>query len=146
MKAIYKLVRIAGNGPWIDNTDTIDVQLRGAQTTIDVPVDPFFVIRNENFQVNESTLTATFTIDQIVEDSNLQTVTLYIGKNILLDNLFNIGSSEINGSAIGDQDGQITISQEINDVSQGFVFARVGVKTAGSAELIFSQVQKVQIN
>jgi hypothetical protein len=28
----YKLVRLRGNGPWTDNSDSIDVQLKGSHT------------------------------------------------------------------------------------------------------------------
>src|SRR6266542_1412629 len=45
----YKLTRLKGNGPWADNTDTIAVQVTGT-VSVDVPVDPYFIIKNETIQ------------------------------------------------------------------------------------------------
>src|SRR5438105_1762586 len=41
----YKLTLLKGNGPWADKTDSIDVTVKGA-ATVDVPVDPYFIIKN----------------------------------------------------------------------------------------------------
>src|SRR6476646_6291576 len=49
----YKLTRLKGNGPWVDNTDTINVHVSGA-TTMDVPVQPYFVIKTPTFQKSGS--------------------------------------------------------------------------------------------
>src|SRR5690606_35052357 len=53
----YKLVLLRGNGPWADNTDSLDVHIKGS-ATVDVPVDPYFVITNHAFQRNGDQITA----------------------------------------------------------------------------------------
>ena len=41
----YKLNLLAGNGPWVDIRDTLQVQVQG-QTQVDVPVVPYYTIEN----------------------------------------------------------------------------------------------------
>src|SRR3712207_3825182 len=45
----YKIVRSVGAGPWADNIDTIDVKLNGT-AAVEVPVDPYFVLKNVSFE------------------------------------------------------------------------------------------------
>ena len=44
----YKLVRSKGAGPWTDNSDTINVSVKGS-VSVDVPVEPYFIIKNASF-------------------------------------------------------------------------------------------------
>src|SRR5690606_28374043 len=43
----YKMTLLRGNGPWMDQTDSIDVQVRGDQMS-DVEVQPYYVLRNSS--------------------------------------------------------------------------------------------------
>jgi len=63
----YKLVRKQNVGPWVSDPDTVLVELRGGQT-LDVPVQPFFVV--EDAQVTRELLKVRpgFTVEQLVED------------------------------------------------------------------------------
>src|SRR4030095_14645758 len=76
----YKLTRLKGNGPWADNTDTIAVQVRGA-TTVDVPVDPYFLTKSETItKATATTINATFSLQRVNTTKNLELVRLYIGQ------------------------------------------------------------------
>lgn len=141
----YKLVLIRGNGPWVDQPDTIDIQVRGSQT-LDVAVEPFFMIRDEMMVlVNGNTLTANFNLDQIVEESELESVSLFVGKTRFVDNRFKMREERLAAGGIDDLSKTITLNMDLSGVDSDFVFARIGVKTKGSLELLFTQVKKIQL-
>ena len=60
----YKLVRARGAGPWVDNADTIPVKVQGT-ASVDVPVEPYFIIKNEAFTRNGTTVTGTFQLQAV---------------------------------------------------------------------------------
>src|SRR5688572_16723553 len=68
----YKLVRLGG-APWQNNTDSIDISLKGS-LDIDVPVVPFFTISNATCTFNkaDSSITATFTVNNVVAGRTLE--------------------------------------------------------------------------
>ena len=63
----YKLVRLSG-APWEDQPmDTIRIEVKG-NTVVDVPVKPYFIIKNESYQKGTgNAITVKFTIDKVVE-------------------------------------------------------------------------------
>ena len=142
----YKLVR-KGNSPWLQqSTDTLVIQVNG-NTKVDVPVTPYFVIKNENFAVANNTLTANFTIDKIVTTSNnLQFVKLYLGSSILTDEVRNEYSisADVNTLVLGENSTlTATIPNNLKNLSH--IFVRIGVKSSASGEYCYSQVQKIAI-
>jgi len=145
----YKLVPIQGTGPFIvSNLDTINVQVKGSQTTVDVPVQPYFMTRNESFQVNGTSLKATFNIDKIVGSATLDKVGIFIGNNILVDNqnmLKGMANYEVNGSTLVNLNQPVTLNVQISNNARSYVFARIGVKATQSAEYVFSPVQKIEL-
>ncbi|MGV3503226.1 MAG: DUF3823 domain-containing protein [Adhaeribacter sp.] len=143
-KGSYKLVPIAGNGPFVAlNTDTIDVQVSGSQATVDVPVVPYFRIKDQQVQVSGNTLTATFKVEKIHSTGTLDKVGVYAGATILVDNQYNQVKTE--QSPKGDLSQQITLTLNLNNVQKDFAFVRLGVKAKESAEYLYTPVQKVQI-
>lgn len=143
----YKLTLVRGNGPWADKVDSINVKVAGA-TSLEVPVDPYFIIRNESFQNSSTTVTATFTLQQINTTRSLENVKLYIGQTILVDNIINVASIQSLAANITNLNQPITLTITIpaSLVGKGYVFARIGVKTSGVAEYLYSQAQKITIN
>lgn len=141
----YKLVRM-GDSPWLHQaTDTIVVQVKG-NTTIDVPVTPYFTITNETYQSSGSSITAQFTVNKIVPTANIELVRLYIGGSILTDQVRHELRVDANVSNI--LLGQpVTLVGELPDNLKNldFVFARVGVKSTVSSEYIYTQVQKIAL-
>lgn len=141
----YKLVRM-GDSPWLQQaTDTIIVQVKG-NTTIDVPVTPYFTVTNESFQKNSNSITANFTVNRIVETANLGAVCLYLGKSILTDE----GRQELRVEA---NLANVTFGQPISIAGElpnnlknlDYVFARIGVKSTVSGEYYYSAVQKIAL-
>ncbi|MBD0287478.1 MAG: DUF3823 domain-containing protein [Flavisolibacter sp.] len=142
----YKLTRLKGNGPWADNTDTINVQVRGA-TTVDVPVDPFFIIKGETFQKSGNSINATFNLQQVNKSKNLELVRIYLGQTLITDQNNNAVNASKEASAITDLSQPVTLSATIpaSLADKDYLFARVGVKTVGVAELAYSQPQKIPL-
>jgi hypothetical protein len=142
----YKLTRLKGNGPWADNTDTINVQVRGA-TTVDVPVDAYFIVKGETIQKNGSNITTTFSLQRGNTSKNLEDVRLYLGRTNIIDPNNNDAVVTKAASAITDITQPISLSVALpaSFADKDYVFARVGVKTAGVAELAFSIPQKIAL-
>ena len=64
----YKLVRM-GNAPWErPSNDTIYITVRG-NTVQDIPVTPYFFVRNVSFAKNGNKITARFTINKVVANA-----------------------------------------------------------------------------
>lgn len=142
----YKLVRLRGNGPWVDNTDTIDVKVRGA-ATIDVPVQPYFVIRNPTIQRSGTSLTGSLTVGQVVTGRAVERVTMYVGTTQFVDVTNNVGSASVATAALADLSKSLPLSLTLPATvsSRPYFYARIGVKTVGVAELIYSPVQKITL-
>lgn len=133
----YKLVLRQGNGPWLDNADSIDVKVNGA-TSVDVAVKPYFIISNTSFTKSGTQLTATVTVQQVNNNLPLESVNLYIGNTNIVDQVNSIRSM----SAIPDISGAVNLQMTLP--ADAAYFARVGVKTAGVAEQVYSAVQEVK--
>ena len=142
----YKLTRLKGNGPWADNTDTIQVQVRGA-TTLDVPVDAYFIVKGETFQKSGSNITTTFSLQRGNTTKNLEDVRLYVGRTTIIDQSNNDGGTTKAAGTITDPTQPINLSVALpaSLADKEYVFARVGVKTVGVAELAFSMPQKIAL-
>lgn len=142
----YKLTRLKGNGPWADNTDTINIELRGS-ATVDVPVDPYFVIKNETFTRSGNTINATLNLQRINTTKALEVVRLYIGGTTILDQVRNDAVVSRAANTITDLTQPITLSGTIPAAvaAKGYVYVRVGVKTVGVAELLYSQPQLISL-
>jgi len=152
--------------PWLNSTARIPVSVSG-NTTIDVPVQPFYTIEDvrisHNPAVNQpyGAITATFKVGQVNTSSALEFVGVYIGLTRFVDrspNTISITNAirERSRAAILPQltaNGDITITinlpNTIHDTKspdrRNFVFVRVGVKTVGVTELWYSPVQEIAI-
>lgn len=143
----YKLVRKA-EGPWANQTsDTLVVNVKG-NTNFDVEVRPHFMVDRDSYQVNQSakTITGTFAIDKIVETSTLSNVRMFIGPRIIIDN--NIRGSYLKAEVSDVTFGQpLSITMDITDdlISNGYLYARIGVKASESGEYIYTQVQRIDL-
>lgn len=137
----YKMTLIRGNGPWMDQTDSLDVQVRGSQM-IDVEVQPYFVINNTSFDVNGNTVSVTFTLVNTNSGRNLEYASIYMGRTILTDAVRNDGVYRLpmKDVAFGTP---ITVEVPIPGrlAGRSEIFVRIGAKTAGIAELVYSQAQ-----
>lgn len=141
----YKLVLLAGNGPWVNNTDSIDVSVNGT-TTIEVPVQPYFIIKNAVASKSGTNVIATFSIERVNNTRALESASLYLGRNNIVDAVINLATVTRGAADIGDIAGPVTITAAIPPAlaNEPFFFARVGVRTAGIAEQIYTQPIKIE--
>ena len=137
----YKMTLIRGNGPWMDRTDSLDVQVRGSQM-IDVEVQPYFVISNTSYNVNGNSISVTFTLENTNSGRNLEYASIYMGRTILTDALRNDGNYRVPMQDIV-FGTPITVNVPLPGglANRSEIFVRVGAKTAGVAELVYSQVE-----
>ncbi len=142
----YKLVRSRGAGPWVDNTDTIDVKVQGA-TSVDVPIEPYFIIKNEVFERTGTVVKATFTLQSVNTSRTLELARIYVGPNLIVDQNNNSANAQIAAAAIPGLLQPVTLSVTIPTALAGeaFIYARVAVKTTGVAELLYTIPQKIQL-
>ncbi|SDF16208.1 Protein of unknown function [Dyadobacter soli] len=142
----YKLVRLRGNGPWTDNTDSIDVELRGSKE-IDVPVNPYFVLKNDVYAKGEGKVSATFNVQQIATGRTIERVNLYIGTTTIVDPNNNVANAQEVAANLTDLSKPVTLTVNIPaaHASREYIYARVGVKTSGVGEMLFGTPQKIML-
>lgn len=163
----YKLTRLKGNGPWQDQTDTILVQVKGS-AAVDVPVTPYFTLSNESFTFNaaDTTLRGTVKLNQVVTSKAAEKITLYIGQTQFVDNTnqlpYATSANEINPPA-NYLTQPVTITVSMNParypsssqaelrrllglvLNNKYAFARIGVKSVGVTERVYTAPAKVAL-
>lgn len=134
----YKMTMIRGNGPWLDRTDSIDVQVRGSQI-MDVEISPYYYISNTSISRSGSNLDVTFTIQGVNTDRALEFASIYMGRTSITDAVRNEGSHRVNAEDIT-LGTPITIQVPIpaSLASNSEIFVRIGAKTTGVPELIYT--------
>jgi len=142
----YKLIPLKGGGPWADKLDSIDVTVNGT-ATVDVPVDPYFIIKNESFQKTGSTINATFNLTKVNTTKGLELVRIYLGQTAITDQTNNAANAQKAAKAITDLSQPITLSIPIpaSLANSDYLFARIGVKTLGVAELLYTIPLKIPL-
>ncbi len=160
----YDINLVPGNGPWVDDPTKHRVVVAG-ETELDIPVIPYYTIRNEVITYSPDpapggSITATFNVGQHETSRALEWVGVYIGMTNFVDrtNALPISNDirERSGAAIQpiiDENGTVSITVNLPDdihltpspARRESVFVRVGVKTVGIAEMLFTQVHKVAI-
>lgn len=133
----YKLTLLRGNGPWAEKTDSIDVQ---GGSNVDVTVDPYFIISNASFTRSNDVVTATFNLQQVNQTRTLEAARLYIGQTTIVDQNNNAANVSKPAAQITDLSQPVTITATVPAglQSKSSIFVRVGVKTSGVAELLYT--------
>lgn len=145
----YKLVFPQAQGPFRTvGADTLDIAVNG-DMNMDIEVEPYYMIRNAQFSAGGGSLTVTFQAEKIITDADardIERVNLYVNKSQFVDFRTNIASTEIGGGDITDENS-ISMSVDVPEITptQNYVYARVGLKVAGREDMIFSQVQRVDL-
>lgn len=149
----YKLTIPSGQGPFLwkktaaGNPDSLSVTVNN-NMTVDVPVTPYYMIRNPQISKSGTNIVGTFKAEKIVTDANarnIEFVAIYLNKTTFVSNI----SDQIMVNADGSpaQMKQTTIADPNNislsvaipamPVTQNYVFARMGIKIAGVEDMIF---------
>lgn len=135
----YKLITRPNNGPWVDKRDTMVVNVKG-NTAFDLQVTPYFTISGANISLSGTNVNASFTINQIVSTAEVEKVYLVLGKTHFVDEINNAYRQDFEDFG----PGSVQVSGDYstsNDAKQAkFLYGRVGVKTVGVEQAIFSEV------
>jgi hypothetical protein len=161
----YEINLLRGNGPWQNDPTRRPIQVRGT-ATIDIPVQPFYVIRNEQIAFDPAgggphgTIRATFNVGQLTTSPALEYVGVYMNGTNFVDRINSIPIPNAQRERARAQiltqlnaNSPITINVNLPDniyqtgspARREYVFVRVGVKTVGVAEMLFSPVYRVAI-
>jgi hypothetical protein len=140
---VYKLVTRDKNGPWVNNRDTIVVNLKGS-ADVEVPVTPYFTISNELISLSGNVLNATFNVNKIVSTANIDYVTLLISKTSFVDDVTYIARKDFRNQ----QPGSLNLSMDLSDNTSvpaaKALFARVGVRAVGADQAIYSDIVRLK--
>lgn len=152
----YKLIIPNGQGPfrWKYTTsgapDSMAVMLKGSQT-LDLEVMPYYMIRTPQITGAAGKVNATFKLEKIITDANaknIERVSLYINKTQFVSGNGDQRIANNDMAVSGTTDlNNITMSVSVPAITptQNYVFARIGVKISGVEDLLYSQVQKIQL-
>lgn len=148
----YKLVVRSGQGPFLwpstgGKQDTITIDVNG-NTTRDIEVMPYYMIRTPQLNRTGSNVSGTFKIEQIITGADAKTIeraVLFVNKTIFVGVDNNIARADITGANITDPNN-VSLNVNVPTISptQNYVFARIGVKATGVEDWIFTPVQKIQ--
>lgn len=142
----YQLVLRQGNGPWVDNTDSITVELNG-RAEVEVPVEPYYIINNASVNASGGSVEASFSVEQVNNGRDLEYVGLYLGTANIVDEIYNEASTTQAGNQVTFGD-TVTLAIDLSNNDLGErenVFARIGLKVVGKSELFFSQVYNIEL-
>jgi uncharacterized protein DUF3823 len=142
----YRLNLLPGNGPWVDNRDTIPIQVRG-RAEVDVPVVPYYTIENPAIGDSSGSVQATFTVRSVTTTRDVEYVGLYVSTTTFVDRTNMVVRTERARSDIPALDAPIVLSVTLpaNLAQRNDVYARIGVKTVGVDELLFSPIQRIPL-
>ncbi|MFW6267803.1 MAG: DUF3823 domain-containing protein [Marinilabiliaceae bacterium] len=150
----YMLIIDENQGPFRNipdpdtGSDSIQVELTGSQE-LDIEVEPYYMIRNADFNASGDEVNASFSLEQIItgdDARNVEAVHLSVHKRKFVDNRNNLENTVVAGGDIEDFDN-ISLSVNVPDMtpSQDYVFARIGVKIEGVEDLLFSEVVELDL-
>lgn len=172
----YKLERQANIGPWVNPTeDDVIIVDNYDGKEIDMPVTPYYLLDDAQATCNGRIVTASCKIMEVTPGKNIEKVGLYIGRNIITDDVRNLGQGgytevfNINDKDPNDDKDTKTYitftpgsGQEINlsvDLSgfsinstnnslpqTGFAYARMGLKIAGIDAMVFTEPFKINFS
>lgn len=140
----YKLNLLTGNGPWVDSPDTTFIKVRGG-TEVEFPVTPYYTVENLALQHAGGAVSATFDVGSVQPTRAVEYVGLYVSSTAFVDRTNMVARTELPGTQVGEQAAAITLSVDVPETvrSSGAVYARVGIKMVGVAEMLFSPVERV---
>lgn len=140
----YLLTRLAG-APWVNQTDSIAVHVKG-NTVVDVPVTPYFLVSSATYTHTATAVTSTITIIKPNPTSVLQSVNLYLSRTILVDQNQNDAVVSVAGGTVTPGTSfTATVNIPASLLTADAIYARVGVKTTGVAELAYSPATLIQL-
>ncbi len=150
----YRLIIPEGQGPFMTpanaetNSDTLLVDVSG-NTTLDIEIMPYYMIRNTQFSNNGRTVSANFGLEQIISPDNggqaVERVSLYVSTTNFVDGRTSESTIDLAGGEIVDMDN-ISLRTDVPEFTptQDYAFARVGVKIQNVEDMLFSRIEEIE--
>lgn len=129
----YKLVTRSLNGPWVNDRDTVVINV-GGSTTVEYPVKPYYSISNVKFEVVGDSLVSTFSVSQENGNEAIDYISLLVNKTKFVD----IGTKIKEAQALNNSLGEKRIAVKISDSSEKLLFARIALKMKAVDEAAYS--------
>jgi hypothetical protein len=135
----YKMVTRDNNGPWVNSRDTTYITVKG-NTVQNMEVTPYFTITDADMKLSGKKVTATFTVDQIVTNRQIERILLLVNRTQFVDDDIRIDRIDYTGTDA--KTGSLSYSFDINDEANNAttLFGRICVWTAGADQGIYSPV------
>jgi len=140
----YKLVGRNNNGPWINATDTVNIDLKG-NAEITYEVNPYFLVENTSLSLSgDNKLTGNFSITKNVATANMSYYTVLVSKTAFVDDVSNFYRKDYN-TASGNT---VSVSEDLssNETAKNAtaLFARIGIRASSADQAIYSEVIKIK--
>ncbi|WP_294081587.1 DUF3823 domain-containing protein [Proteiniphilum sp. UBA5384] len=139
----YKLVTRNQNGPWVNERDTIVINLRGT-TSVEVEVTPYFTISNETISLNGAVMNASFEVNQIVNTAEMDYISLLVSKTSFVDDVSYIARKDFRDL----QPDKLSLSMDMSEngdfAAAKYLYARVGVRTKGADQAVYSKIVQLR--
>src|SRR5699024_55994 len=146
----YQFVLPSGQGPYVQNTnmDTLEIVVKG-ETEQNIEVLPYYSISDLQLSTSDRKVDAALNLEKIVTGDaakEIESISLFVNTTRFANIRNNVVSSTISGADITNL-GAVQLSAEVPELtpSQGYVFARIGVKIQNVEDRLFSKVEKVQL-
>lgn len=139
----YKLTTRSGNGPWLNSSDTIIVNVNG-YTSCELPVTPYFTLSDESFSLNGNVLNGSALVTKVVETSSITSALLLLGKTSFVDEGTYLARAEINDVSEGTLSMSLDFSDNSEVSSAVALYARIGIKPAESDQFVYTPVVQIK--
>lgn len=139
----YKLITRSGNGPWLNSTDTIVVNVNG-YTTCELPVTPYYTLAEENFSLNGNIVNGSTLVTKVVETSSISSALLLVSKTAFVDEGTYLARQELTDVSEGTLSMSLDLSGNDDAASAVALYARIGVKPAESDQYVYTPVVQIK--
>lgn len=139
----YKLITRSGNGPWLNSSDTIVVNVNG-YTTCELPVTPYFTLSNESFSLNGNVLNGSALVTKVVGTSSITNALLLVSKTAFVDEGTYLAREEISSVSEGTLSMSLDLTGNEEASSAVALYARIGVKPAESDQFVYTPVVQIK--
>ncbi|MFZ4261539.1 DUF3823 domain-containing protein [Sphingobacterium sp. HJSM2_6] len=140
----YKLVGRNNNGPWLNATDTVEINLQG-KATVNYEVDPYYIIENAQLALStDYKLSGSFNLVKNLPAANLSYYTILISKTAFVDDVSNIYRKDYTAAPGNPIAVAEDLTSNTNVKSAHALFARIGVRATAADQAIYSEVIKLR--
>ena len=138
----YYVTLTSGNGPWMNDNKQYPVTVSGGSGETTISVTPYFTISGVNIGLSGSTVSASFTVNQVVSTAELSNVMLLVSKAAFANEGVYIKRANASPLATGSQTLSVSLSD--SDMKSAALYGRIGVKAAGADQAIYSDIIKLR--